>query len=245
MQLQAILFYMIAALSLTACMTREPLSTDIPMQLTTTSTTTELGSNPIEASKTMNTERTSFEMGSSVLQDLTPIPSALHKTGQIPDETSESNHEIASQSPQAIDLGKGSTTPQLELALLDGEYLRLSDLKGKVVVLNFWASWCPPCRWEMPAFEQVWREYKNQDVMFVGIAVSDAEEDARAFVDTAGVSYPIGLDTTGEFTRNYRVKTLPTTILIDRAGTETRKMSNVANETVLKLFLKRLIENGT
>ena len=146
-------------------------------------------------------------------------------------------------------LGENPTTnseiPDFSVVSIDGEHITPKNLEGKVVMFDFWSSWCPPCRWEMPAFEQVWREYKNQDVMFVGIAVSDAEEDARAFVDTAGVSYPIGLDTTGEFTRNYRVKTLPTTILIDRAGTETRKMSNVANETVLKLFLKRLIENGT
>ena len=68
--------------------------------------------------------------------------------------------------------------PDFEIETFGGETLRLSDLNGKVVVLNFWASWCPPCRWEMPFFETMWQEYRDRDVVFVGIAMSDTLENA-------------------------------------------------------------------
>jgi thiol-disulfide isomerase/thioredoxin len=180
-----------------------------------------------------------------------PIPATAAQIaaepGQAGGATEETSAQPAAQdtSPRVIDLGTGSAAPEIELPLFDGETLLLSDLGGKVVVLNFWASWCPPCRWEMPSFEEIWREYKDQDVVFVGIAVSDEEKEARAFAESAGVSYPLGLDAAGEFARAYRVTSLPTTILIDREGNEARKIANVANETVLKLFLKGLIGNGT
>ena len=67
------------------------------------------------------------------------------------------------------------------------------------MVLNFWASWCPPCRAEMPAFERIWQEYRDQGVIFVGVAgVLDTEEDARAFAEKVGVTYLLGRDATGQ-----------------------------------------------
>ena len=145
-------------------------------------------------------------------------------------------------SPISVDLGSGSLAHDFELTLLDGKSLRLSDLRGKVVVLNFWASWCVPCRWEMPSFERIWQEYRDQDVVFVGVAVSDEEEDVRAFAEKVGVSYPLGLDTSGKITVAYRATTLPTTVLIDRRGYESRKIANAANEAALRIFLKGLLE---
>lgn len=123
-----------------------------------------------------------------------------------------------------------------EIDLFSGEELALSDLQGKVVVLNFWATWCPPCREEMPAFESIYQEYKDRDVVFVGIAVSDLEERARDFVEGVGVTYPIGLDTSG-IAETYRVTAMPTTFFIDREGIITRKLQGQATEGALRLFL--------
>ena len=120
--------------------------------------------------------------------------------------------------------------------LLSGEELALSDLRGKVVVLNFWATWCPPCREEMPSFESIYREYKDRDVVFVGVAVADTEERARDFVEGVGVTYPIGLDTSG-IAETYKVTAMPTTFFIDREGTITRKLQGLASEGALRLFL--------
>ena len=125
-----------------------------------------------------------------------------------------------------------------EIETFDGEMLRLSDLEGKVVVLNFWASWCPPCRWEMPFFEEMHQEYMDQDVVFLGVAISDTLENARGFAESAGVTYPIGLDTTNEIGRNYNVVSLPTTFFIGREGNVERRLSSAANEGVLKVFLR-------
>ena len=140
-----------------------------------------------------------------------------------------------------VELASGLRARDFELALLDGDSLQLSELIGSVVVLNFWASWCPPCRWEMPAFESIWREYRDRGVVFVGVAVSDLRSDAQAFADKVGVTYPLGLDESGEITRGYGVLKLPTTILIDREGTEARKIVNAANEGTLRIFLDGLL----
>ena len=135
--------------------------------------------------------------------------------------------------PRAIDRATGSAARDFELTLLDGETVALADYRGKVVVLNFWASWCVPCRWEMPYFQEMWEEYEAQGVIFVGVAVSDEEAEATEFATGIGVTYPIGLDATGKITRDYRITSLPTTYIIDRNGNESRKFGT-ANETVLR-----------
>ena len=150
---------------------------------------------------------------------------------------------MAASLPSAPD---GFERPEFHSLLLEelgGGQLTLADFEGKVVVLNFWASWCPPCRWEMPAFEAIYREFKDQDVVFVGIAVSDFEEDAMAFAELVDVSYPLAMDT-GELARQYRVLSLPTTFLLDRHGRQTRRIDNIANEGVLKVFIRGLLQEG-
>ena len=143
--------------------------------------------------------------------------------------------------PRVI-MSRGQTkfrpAPDFEMETFDGGTLRLSDLEGKVVVLNFWASWCPPCRWEMPFFETMWNEYRDRDVVFVGVAMSDSLEDAKGFAEEAGVTYPIGLDQTNEIVRAYEVYSLPTTFFIDKEGQIQRRLTSAANEALLKVFLR-------
>ena len=128
--------------------------------------------------------------------------------------------------------------PDFELETFDGGTLSLSDLEGKVVVLNFWASWCPPCRWEMPFFETMWNEYRDRDVVFVGVAMSDTLEEAQGFAEESGVTYPIGLDQTNDIVRAYEVFSLPTTFFIDKEGQIQRRLTSAANEALLKVFLR-------
>ena len=125
-----------------------------------------------------------------------------------------------------------------EVETFDGDTLKLSDLKGRVVVLNFWASWCPPCRWEMPSFERISKEYSDKEVVFVGLALSDTLRDARGFADSVGVTYPLALDSTGRIAAAYNVRSLPTTFFIDREGQIQRRLTSVANEGVLKIFIR-------
>lgn len=137
--------------------------------------------------------------------------------------------------------GAPEAAPDFAVETFAGETLRLSDLRGKVVVLNFWASWCPPCRWEMPFFETISQEYKERDVVFLGVAISDTKEDAAEFADSVGVTYPLALDASGETARDYKVLGLPTTFLIDKDGVIQRRLG-AANEATLKIFLNGQVE---
>lgn len=106
--------------------------------------------------------------------------------------------------------------PALEMMALDGATLRLDDLRGRVVVVNVWATWCPPCRIETPGFVDLQEEF-GSEVQFLGVSVDDELEDVRAFAAEYGVNYPIlfGPNRAGP---GYRVPVLPTTFLIDKEG---------------------------
>ncbi len=113
----------------------------------------------------------------------------------------------------------GAPAPGFALKNFDGTTLVLKDLVGKVVILNFWASWCPPCRVEMPLLERMWTAYKERDVVIVGInSAQDTWNDARAFLRTHKVTYPNVRDETGRVAATYGVVAMPTTYFIGRDG---------------------------
>ena len=126
------------------------------------------------------------------------------------------------------------------LKLFTGEEIQLSEFIGSVVVLNFWASWCPPCIDEMPSFETIYQEYKDAGVLFVGVAVSDTETRAGSLANQLGITYPLGLDP-GHIATVYHVTTMPTTFFIDRDGNVSRKLQGVVNEGALRFFLNSRI----
>ena len=118
-----------------------------------------------------------------------------------------------------IAVGQTSHAPVLVLKDLRGRALRLSDYKGKVVVLNFWATWCPPCRAEMPDLIRMQREYRSQGLQVVGITYPPEEiAEVRQFVRKLGVNYPIALGTIETKSLFDETETLPLTIVIDREG---------------------------
>ena len=113
--------------------------------------------------------------------------------------------------------------PPFTLPRFDGGVLRLEDLRGKVVFLNFWASWCPPCRAEARTLEAAWQKYKNEGVVFVGVNIQDKESDARAFLEEFGITYPNVIDQGNRLAIDYGVWGLPETFFIDREGRVTYK----------------------
>ena len=123
---------------------------------------------------------------------------------------------------EVIPAAERRPAPAVSAPLLDGSgSLELAALRGKVVVLNFWASWCAPCRVEMPEFDAAYRATKRQGVEFVGVATKDGEGAARAFVQRVGISYPNVFDPTGQVTLRFRGLTpraFPYTIVLDRLG---------------------------
>ncbi|MFZ5918455.1 MAG: TlpA family protein disulfide reductase [Chloroflexota bacterium] len=112
----------------------------------------------------------------------------------------------------------GDPAPNFELTLLDGSKLRLSDLEGQVVVLNFWSSWCTPCRQEAPELQKVWETVQGQGAIFLGISYKDAEDASRAFVQELGITYPNGTDLRGRIGNTYGVTGVPETFIIDGSG---------------------------
>lgn len=105
--------------------------------------------------------------------------------------------------------------PEFRLRAFAGPLVSLSDFRGKVVVLNFWASWCVPCREEMPVLERAWRELRNQRVVILGINVADDYDEAAAFLKTLGITYPNVFDPEQTRIAHYQVTGLPTTFFID------------------------------
>jgi len=106
--------------------------------------------------------------------------------------------------------------PEFRLRGFDNRLIALSDYRGKIVVLNFWASWCTPCKQEMPNLERVWQEFRDQGVVVLGVDVLDDPDDARAFLEALRITYPNVHDPEETRMIAYRVTGLPTTIFIDR-----------------------------
>ena len=115
-------------------------------------------------------------------------------------------------------VGVGEKAPDFSLTTFDGESYTLSQLAGRVVLINFWASWCIPCEQEAEALENSWRHYKDQGVLFIGVDYVDTETEARAFMQRFGVTYPSGPDLGTRISQTYRIKGVPETYVVDKTG---------------------------
>jgi len=113
----------------------------------------------------------------------------------------------------------GFTAPDFTLDTLNGGQLTLSELRGQPIVLNLWASWCLPCREEMPAIEKIYQTY-NGSLVVIGLNLTsqDSESDAEAFVQELGLTFPIALDRDGSARERYQLLGLPSTYFIDESG---------------------------
>ena len=112
----------------------------------------------------------------------------------------------------------GQRAPAFSLERLNGAgTVSLASLRGRTVVLNFWASWCGPCKREAPALEQLWRDYRSQGVVVLGIDTNDALNDARRFISAHGVTYPT-VGGGGRLTGKYGIPGLPVTYVLNRQG---------------------------
>jgi cytochrome c biogenesis protein CcmG/thiol:disulfide interchange protein DsbE len=117
----------------------------------------------------------------------------------------------------------GKDAPSFTLPLFDGGTVTLKEFQGKAVLLNFWASWCVPCRAEAKILEVAWQKYKDRGVVFLGIDLQDKEEDARAFIKEFGITYLNGRDASGKIAIDYEVWGIPVTVFIDGGGGITYK----------------------
>lgn len=135
----------------------------------------------------------------------------------------------------------GQPAPYFTLPTLDGDTLTMADLEGQVIVLNFWATWCAPCRVEIPDLIEMQTELEDEGVQFVGISIDDLGIEAvRAYAKEARFNYPILLGD-GEIANAYGgVYALPTTILVDREGMVKRKITGLVSKSMLMPILQEM-----
>lgn len=127
-------------------------------------------------------------------------------------DTSGISNEIAPQ--------KGFNAPDFNLKTPTGETFTLSELRGQAVIVNLWATWCPPCRAEMPALQQLYEEFKAEGlvILAVNMTYQDAPLNIVPFINEYELTFPILLDETGEVAQLYQLRSLPSSYFINRAG---------------------------
>ena len=141
---------------------------------------------------------------------------------------------------------QNTPAPDFQLpSIEEGKPIRLSSFRGHVVVLNFWASWCAPCRLEAPGLRRVSESYRDQGVRFLGIDYRDDEVAARAFVDEFGLEYPSVSDPSGSLAYDFELIGFPTTNIIDPAGTIRYRFVGYLDEAVLENAVNDVLSRDT
>lgn len=179
--------------------------------------------------------------------------------GASNNEDSEGNTSGGEASEEDTSESDRKVTPSIDFTLEDqyGNTHTLSDYKGKVVFLNFWATWCPPCKKEMPAIEELYKEYNlNQDdVVILGVANPSSDkypmntdvskEEITTFLEDNGYTFPVVFDTTGEIFASYYINALPTTFMIDKDGNIYGYVASMLTKDIMKQIIEETLDFAT
>jgi peroxiredoxin len=141
----------------------------------------------------------------------------------------------------------GFLAPGFRLETQAGDFASLSDFTGQPVLVNLWASWCPPCRAEMPALQRVYEDFKDQGLVVLAVNATDQDNlpSAQSFVDSLGLTFPILLDRSGEVSAAYEVRALPSSFFIDRRGViQEVVVGGPMSEALLRIRVQQLFEEG-
>ncbi|MFC4600266.1 TlpA disulfide reductase family protein [Cohnella hongkongensis] len=153
--------------------------------------------------------------------------------------------EIAKSGTEELETGtqKGQLAPDFALTDLQGNPVKLSDFKGKRVLLNFWATWCPPCRVEMPHMQKFYEDYQEEDVVILGVNMTLTEKNpdgVQTFVNDEQLTFPIVLDEEGEVMQDYQVVAYPTTYLLDSKGVIRETFRGAINYEIMEKYVSQI-----
>ena len=154
-------------------------------------------------------------------------------------------HDEGGDLSKQANRGDRPAAPDFMLERLDGSgELQLSSLRGKVVVLNAWASWCGPCKEEAPYLEQVWRQNRDRGVVVLGLDAKDFRADARRFAERYDLTFPLVYDGPGDAIDGYGITGFPETFVIDREGRVVRAFAGAVNGEEERAELRSAIEGA-
>jgi peroxiredoxin len=142
----------------------------------------------------------------------------------------------------------GFQAPSFSLETIDGFTINLDDYRGQPVLINFWASWCPPCRAEMPDFQAAWEEYQDSNLIIIAVNAThqDSLADVQDFISQNGLDFPIPLDKNGQISAIYQIHSLPTTFFINQEGIITKALiGGPIPLSLLRVEVDSLIQDNT
>ncbi|MCM3567759.1 redoxin domain-containing protein [Neobacillus mesonae] len=167
--------------------------------------------------------------------DHTSAPTNAEKTVEV--------SKPAQKKSAAIGFEEGNKAPNFQLQSLEGKTVQLSELKGTKLILNFWASWCPPCKAEMPHMQEFYQEQKGKNIEILSVNLTTAEKDpdgVQKFVKTYGLTFPVLLDSTGEIGDAYQAFTIPTSYFIDSNGIIVKKIIGPMDKEMMTELMNRM-----
>lgn len=146
-------------------------------------------------------------------------------------------------SVQAVGTGipLGASAPDFELKTVEGQSFKLSDLRGQVVMINFFTTWCPPCRAEMPALQEVYVALEPQGLVILAVNLGESGVAIRSFQEKLGLTFPIVVDKDDQVARRYDILPLPTSYFIDRDGIVRKKWTGAIRKEQLMAILKEIL----
>jgi peroxiredoxin len=187
---------------------------------------------------------------------LVAVTTPLGSTGASPGPIDPRASPFLIASPPAEGLRPGQSAPEFTIDLddgstyqltdLDGRPIRLEDLRGKVVWLNFWASWCPPCQQETPILRSLSERYRDRGLEVVGVSVQETSvDDVAGYADRYDLGYTIGFDGSGHVFRRYRVYALPTQFFIDANGVIRQVVNGPVDEAGAAALIESMLPPST
>jgi peroxiredoxin len=171
---------------------------------------------------------------------------AMHK-GNINNASRGNTNNIETKTADNGNIKEGiknnNLAPDFELTTLDGKNVKLSDYRGKKVILNFWATWCPPCKAEIPDLEKFYSDFKDKDTVILGVDLMQSEKSQQSvsmFVGTYKITYPILLDKEGTANQKYQISAIPTSYIIDSKGVIRNKVVGPMDYETMKSMLESI-----